>query len=134
MSTPIPITYKSSYIDKTYKGIIIKKGWGTEELIYNSNLYCGKILYFNNGCKFSNHLHVNKIETWRVLSGEYKLIITNPKDAKKIELSFKEGDCYHVPNGLPHQIKCIKAGSIMEVSTMDDSNDSIRIEPGDSQK
>ena len=31
----------------------IPKGWGKEMIITNNELYCGKILMFKKGCKFS---------------------------------------------------------------------------------
>ena len=41
----------------------VPKGWGEELVIENNELYCGKILRFNGGCKFSMHYHMNKDET-----------------------------------------------------------------------
>ena len=49
----------------------IPKGWGKEIIIENNELYCGKILVFNKGCKFSMHYHMNKDETWWVEEGEF---------------------------------------------------------------
>ena len=44
----------------------VPKGWGEELIIENNELYCGKILQFNAGCKFSMHYHMIKDETWCV--------------------------------------------------------------------
>mgnify|MGYP001266609128 CR=1 FL=1 len=35
------------------KGCCVPKGWGEEIIIENNDLYCGKMLIFNQGCKFS---------------------------------------------------------------------------------
>ena len=38
----------------------VQKGWGKEIWLANNNKYCGKILKFNAGSKFSMHYHVDK--------------------------------------------------------------------------
>ena len=40
---------------------IIPKGWGSEVIICNHELYCGKIMRFKQGAKFSMHYHMIKI-------------------------------------------------------------------------
>ena len=66
----------------------IPKGWGHELIIENNELYCGKILVFNSGCRFSMHYHLLKDETWYVNSGEfiYKFIDTEKGLTKEINL------------------------------------------------
>lgn len=126
--------YKGSPIEK-YQPKVINKGWGRELIIHSSDLYCGKILCFNTGAESSNHLHLYKQESWMVLdNGVFLLEITNPQNADIINIELKAGDCFHLPNGLPHKLKCISAGRIMEVSNYDSSEDNIRIGKGDSQK
>ena len=39
---------------------IFPKKWGYENIIVNNEEYCGKILHFNAGTKFSNHMHIKK--------------------------------------------------------------------------
>lgn len=48
---------------------IIEKGWGYEEIFVTNDRYCGKRLLFNKGGRFSMHFHIDKLETWNVLSG-----------------------------------------------------------------
>ena len=50
---------------------IVPKGWGEELIIENNDMYCGKVLVFNSGCKFSMHYHMIKDETWYVEEGEF---------------------------------------------------------------
>ena len=40
----------------------IPKGWGKEMIITNNELYCGKILMFKKGCKFSINYHLKKMK------------------------------------------------------------------------
>jgi len=47
----------------------VPKGWGEEIIICNHELYCGKIMRFKQGAKFSMHYHMIKDETWYVNEG-----------------------------------------------------------------
>ena len=66
---------------KVCEGCAIKKGWGAELIIENNEMYCGKILVFNKGCKFSMHYHMNKDETWYVEEGEFKYTFIDTENA-----------------------------------------------------
>jgi len=50
------------------------------------------------------------------------------------EKKLNQGDVWHNPPLLPHQLICIEAGTIIEVSTSDSVEDNYRVVPGDSQK
>lgn len=112
----------------------VEKGWGHELIWATNDKYCGKLLKFNKNAKFSMHFHAEKDETWYVLSGRFtvKWIDTKNSDIKYQDL--KEGDIWHNPPLLPHQIICIQEGTIIEVSTADSVEDNYRIAKGDSQK
>ena len=73
-------------------GCCVPKGWGEEIIIENNEMYCGKVLIFNQGCKFSMHYHLIKDETWYVNEGEflYRWIDTETADVHDVKL--KEGD------------------------------------------
>jgi hypothetical protein len=64
------------------EGCCVPKGWGKEVIIENNELYCGKLLCFNEGAKFSMHYHMIKDETWYVDKGEflYRWIDTETAD------------------------------------------------------
>ena len=49
----------------------VPKGWGHETIFVNNELYCGKLLVFKKGCKFSMHYHMIKDETWYINEGEF---------------------------------------------------------------
>jgi len=59
----------------------IPKGWGREIIIENNEMYCGKILEFKKGCKFSMHFHMEKDETWWVEKGNSYRV--SPGDSQK---------------------------------------------------
>ena len=41
----------------------VEKGWGSELIFATNDKYCGKLLKFNTGAKFSMHFHSVKDET-----------------------------------------------------------------------
>lgn len=110
------------------------KGWGSEEIWATNDKYCGKLMNFNTGARFSMHFHAVKDETWYVLSGRFKVVVINTADASQTEHELNVGDAWHNPPLLPHQLICIDAGTIIEVSTPDSVEDNYRVGKGDSQK
>jgi mannose-6-phosphate isomerase-like protein (cupin superfamily) len=111
----------------------VEKGWGSELIWATNDKYCGKLLNFNSGAKFSMHFHAEKDETWYVLSGVFHLRIIDTKKANTVIIKLVQGDTWHNPPMLPHQLECIEQGTIIEVSTPDSVEDNYRIAPGDSQ-
>ena len=116
------------------KGCCVPKGWGEEIVIENNDMYCGKVLVFNEGCRFSMHYHMNKDETWYVEEGEFLYRWIDTKIGKKHEDKLSEGDVVRQRPGQPHQIIALTDGRIFEVSTYHEDSDSYRVIPGDSQK
>ena len=112
----------------------VEKGWGHEIIWASTDKYAGKILHFNTGAKFSMHFHSIKDETWYVLSGKFEVKIIDTKNAAHQTIELGTGSTWHNPPLVPHQIICIEAGDIIEVSTPDSVEDNYRVLPGDSQK
>lgn len=111
----------------------IPKGWGSEIIFENNELYCGKLLNFKKGAKFSMHYHLIKDETWYVKEGEFLYRYINTNDASIVELNLKEGDTVRQLPGQPHQLEALTDGVIFEVSTQHFDDDSYRVMKGDSQ-
>jgi len=112
---------------------LIDKGWGSENIWVTNDKYCGKLLNFNTGARFSMHFHREKEETWYIMSGKFEVEWIDTNDAKIYTENLAEGDVWHNPPLLPHRLICIGKGSIMEVSTPDSIEDNYRVMPGDSQ-
>jgi len=110
------------------------KGWGEEIWIINTDKYCGKLLKFRAGATFSDHYHINKDETWYVLSGKLELRYYDLANADRLTKELTVGDVVHIPPSTPHQLKALEDSVIVEVSTPHDEEDSYRIAKGDSQK
>jgi mannose-6-phosphate isomerase-like protein (cupin superfamily) len=111
----------------------VEKGWGSEFIFATNDKYCGKLLKFNTGAKFSMHFHSVKDETWYVLSGRFKVICINTANATQYEHILNENDTWHNPPLLPHQVICLEEGTLIEVSTPDSVEDNYRVAKGDSQ-
>jgi mannose-6-phosphate isomerase-like protein (cupin superfamily) len=52
----------------------VEKGWGSEEIWATNDQYCGKLMRFNTGARFSMHFHAEKDESWYVLDGLFKVM------------------------------------------------------------
>jgi mannose-6-phosphate isomerase-like protein (cupin superfamily) len=113
---------------------IFTKKWGYELWIHNDEQYCGKILHFNEGAKFSMHFHIIKNETWYVSKGKLLLKAINPINADRAEVELNVGDIIEIPKGSPHQLIAIEESDVFEISSQHHEFDSYRIEKGDSQE
>ena len=113
----------------------VKKGWGYEIIWATNDLYCGKILVFEKvGSKFSMHFHKEKDETWFVNAGKFLLRWIDTETATLQQKVLVEGETWHNPPLMPHQLEAMLPNSmIYEVSTPDSVEDNFRIIPGDSQ-
>ncbi len=120
----------------------VPKGWGCEDWIWNSNRYCGKVLFVNRGKKCSWHYHKVKDETFLVVEGVIALRYsrdTSPPFTACVaedyglasEIILRPGDSFHIPVGCRHQFYGVKSSKIIEFSTHHDDNDSIRLLQGD---
>jgi mannose-6-phosphate isomerase-like protein (cupin superfamily) len=112
----------------------IEKGWGHELIWATNDKYCGKLMKFNTGAKFSMHFHSEKDETWHVISGKFIVKYIKTDNADVFEKELNVGDTWHNPPLLPHQIICLEEGTIIEVSTPDSVEDNYRVMKGDNQK
>lgn len=116
------------------EGCRVPKGWGEELIIENNEKYCGKILIFKKGCKFSMHYHLIKDETWYVETGEFMYRWIDTETAEVHHEFLKPGAVVRQRPGQPHQLEALTDGKIFEVSTQHFDEDSYRVWKGDSQK
>jgi mannose-6-phosphate isomerase-like protein (cupin superfamily) len=112
----------------------VEKGWGHELIWATNDQYCGKLMKFNPGARFSMHFHAEKDETWYVLSGKFIVKYLDTKTAQEHEKELHVGDVWRNKPLFPHQLICVDEGVIIEVSTPDSVEDNYRVQPGDSQK
>ena len=111
---------------------IVPKGWGYEKWIVNNDLYCGKLLFFEKGKKCSWHYHKIKDETFYIQSGSLLLKFSEEDDiVESNEIILKQGDSFHIPVGMKHQMIGIEDTEMFEFSTTHFDEDSYRIIKGD---
>jgi mannose-6-phosphate isomerase len=85
---------------------IIKKPWGSEEILSKNKKYVLKKLIMKKGCRCSLQYHRKKHETIYVLSGKLKILIgknlkkLNKKILKKNQILILEPHTYHRMEGL----------------------------------
>ena len=82
----------------------VPKGWGYEKWMANGPEYCGKLLFFVKGKKCSNY-HEIKDEVFYIHSGAIGAVFGRDDDILKAEKQILiQGDKFHVPRGLRHQM------------------------------
>jgi mannose-6-phosphate isomerase-like protein (cupin superfamily) len=110
---------------------IVEKGWGKEIIFVNNDEYCGKILCFNKGKKFSMHYHLKKKETWYVTKGNFILIWIDTEKGVTYTEYLNVGDTITNERGEPHQLIALEDSEVFEVSTKHYDADSFRMWKGD---
>jgi quercetin dioxygenase-like cupin family protein len=109
---------------------IVPKGWGKEIIFVNNDEYCGKLLCFDKGKKFSMHYHLKKKETWYVSKGAFILIWVDTTEGITYTEYLKVGDVITNERGEPHQLIAIEDAEVFEVSTKHYDDDSFRMWKG----
>ena len=122
---------KMNTISKKQQSEIVEKGWGKEIIFVNNDEYCGKILCFNKGKKFSMHYHLKKKETWYINKGKFILNWIDINNGITHSEYLNVGDVITNERGEPHQMEALEDSEIFEVSTKHYDNDSYRIYKGD---
>lgn len=113
----------------------IEKGWGYEILWANNDHYSGKILIFPfAGSKTSLVFHKEKIKSWFVNSGKFKVTFIDITSGAVKEAIVEEGKTVDFGQLSPHRLEALENNSmIFEVSTPDYKEDRFRLSPGDTQ-
>jgi quercetin dioxygenase-like cupin family protein len=109
---------------------IVPKGWGKEIIFVNNDEYCGKLLCFDKGRKFSMHYHLKKKETWYVSKGNFILIWIDTTEGVTYTEYLTVGDVITNERGEPHQLIAIEDAEVFEVSTKHYDDDSFRMWKG----
>ena len=111
---------------------IVKKVWGEERIVVNSDKYCGKFLYVKKGFQCSLHYHRIKDETFFILSGSVWFEEKKDTDDGVGYISgsiLKAGDIKHLPPMTIHRFSAIDEDCvIIEFSTPHKDSDSYRLE------
>jgi mannose-6-phosphate isomerase len=100
---------------------LIKKPWGSEEVIEINNKYMVKKLTMKSGHRCSLQYHDFKKETIYVLSGDLKITLGKDKDSLKSKI-YGSGDFLTIEPGMVHRMEGVTDSIYLEASTpeMDD--------------
>lgn len=131
IDTVFPVPTLNTEKTKKLTSEIVEKGWGKEIIFVNNPEYCGKILCFNKGKKFSMHYHIKKKETWYIAKGRFILNWISIEDGLNYSEYLNVGDIITNERGEPHQLLALEDSEVFEVSTSHYDNDSYRICKGD---
>ena len=109
--------------------LIVKKLWGYEKHLVNTELYCGKILVaVPNGMACSIHYHKKKTETFHILKGRLHLQLFTTDGTLSEQTVLHCGDSLTLPPFTPHRFWAVgEVCEFLEVSTRDAPEDSYRL-------
>lgn len=108
----------------------VPKGWGKEIIFVNNEEYCGKLLCFDAGKRFSMHYHLEKKETWYVSKGRFILVWIDPHSGVTYCEYLNQGEVITNERGAPHQLIALEESEVFEVSTRHLDSDSYRVWKG----
>ena len=109
---------------------IVRKPWGAEIHIVNHGEYCLKYLIFFKNRQFSFHVHFLKKELWHCVYGKLECVLGAEFKSYSDYFIFKAGDKMELKPKVIHQLQAIRNSIIVEVSTKDLPEDSIRLVEG----
>jgi len=102
----------------------VKKVWGKEVWMANTELYCGKLLILDYGKRCSVHYHKNKDETFYILKG--KVLMETWKNNQFEERVMNEKESIRIKKYIKHRFSGLKDSVIIEISTHHEDEDSHR--------
>jgi mannose-6-phosphate isomerase-like protein (cupin superfamily) len=103
---------------------VVEKIWGSEHIIVNNDLYCGKILNLKKGYRTSLQYHKLKDETLYVLSGKVLFEIEGHAE------TLNPGELRRIRPLTNHRITGLTDAEIIEFSTTFYPEDSYHIVEG----
>jgi D-lyxose ketol-isomerase len=107
---------------------VVKKLWGCEFWMVNTELYCLKFLKVNPGFQCSIHAHAIKDETFIGVMGTVQLNIhTGNMDVFAVH-AIHPGNQYRIRPEVFHSFQAFNVAWVMEVSTQHSDRDVIRLQ------
>ena len=113
----------------------VKKGWGRERWLFNTDRLCVKELIVYPGKSCSMHFHKEKQEVFYIIKGRINIEMIDTATALRMTYMLIEGDSLIINPLTPHRIFCDDSSPtiILESSTHHEDSDSYRVAAGDSQ-
>lgn len=106
----------------------VKKPWGEEIWIAQTDRYAGKLLYLNKGHRLSLQYHERKHEVQYLESGRVRYTVGSSKEPGTYrEFVAEPGTVVVLPPGAVHRMEALEDSRFFEVSTPE-LDDVVRIE------
>ena len=104
----------------------LTRDWGEEIIFAKTPQYLGKLLAMKAGTRGGLQTHVEKDETFLLLSGK-ALVETDNGDGRLTCIAMNERESYHIPPGAVHRVHAVTDCLFVEASTPH-FNDRVRME------
>lgn len=109
---------------------VVKKLWGFEQWLVNTELYCAKCLNLFAGFQSSLHFHPRKTETFMALEGAVAIEVRHSLKDIEISVLAPVGGAVHIPPGTSHRFWALTPfARLLEISTHHDDDDVVRVYP-----
>ena len=106
------------------KDNVTKTKYGYDVIWADNDLYCSKILVFEKeGATTDLHFHKQKVKTWFVNSGNFRVQWVDTKDGKSYAQELVEGATFHVKILTPVKLVATSANSVMAETSNSSKDD-----------
>ena len=99
-----------------YEPKTLYRDWGEEIFIAETAKYLGKILKMKAGTQGGLQKHVEKDETFHLVSGR-AVVVSDDGNGRLLLTPMHEGESYHIQPGAVHQVKALTDCVFFEAST-----------------
>jgi uncharacterized RmlC-like cupin family protein len=108
---------------------VIKTDYGYEIVWASTEVYCAKILVFEESQKcLPFHFHKSKSKSWFVNSGKFNIQWVDTENGKVNTAELVEGSVFHVPALMPVMLESsVDNSSMSEVSSHSTEKDFFRL-------
>jgi mannose-6-phosphate isomerase len=98
-----------------YHPKVLQRAWGEEIFVAETPHYLGKVLRMKAGTAGGLQYHVEKDETFHLVSG--RALVRFDKGAGLETRLMLPGESFHIPPGAVHQVEALDACVFFEAST-----------------
>lgn len=110
---------------EVYEPRVLTREWGEEIFVAETPHYLGKVLKMKAGTKGGLQYHVEKDETFYLVSGS--AWVRTDQNGHVVSTLMEAGESYHVPPKAVHQVEAITDCVFFEASTPH-YDDRVRVE------
>ena len=104
----------------------LQRDWGTETIVAETPTYLGKVLRMTAGTAGGLQYHVEKDETFHLVSGR-AIVRSDDGHGQLAVVLMLPGQSYHIPPGAAHQVEALDDCVLFEASTPH-YDDRVRVE------